>query len=53
LTVATLDQLITHGLLAIRDTLQQEKVVNTENVTVAYVGPDTKFTIIDGTDLER
>ncbi|KAJ3365208.1 hypothetical protein HDU91_002267 [Kappamyces sp. JEL0680] len=37
---------------AIRDTLQQEKVINTENVTVAYVGPDTKFTIVEGANLQ-
>ncbi|KAI8896371.1 proteasome subunit alpha type-1 [Globomyces pollinis-pini] len=50
---ADLDTLIAHGLRSLRDTLQQEKVVNTENVTVAFVGNDTSFTIVDGPALQK
>lgn len=42
-----------HGLQALRDTLQQDKVVNTENASVGYVGADSKFTIMEGEELQR
>jgi 20S proteasome subunit alpha 6 len=53
LWIASLDELIVHGLQALRDTLQQDKVVNTENASIGYVGVDSKFTIVEGDDLQR
>lgn len=36
---ASLDELIMHGLNALRDTLQQDKELNTMNTSIATVGP--------------
>jgi 20S proteasome subunit alpha 6 len=33
---------------SISDTLQQDKSVNRENISIGYVGVDSKFTIIEG-----
>ena len=38
---ADLDTLITHGLRALRETLQQDKELSTANVKVAYIGGTT------------
>lgn len=48
-----MDELVVHGLLAIRDTIQQEKTITTENVSIAFVGADSKFTVITGSGLQR
>jgi len=44
------DQLVAHGLKALRDTLQQDRELNTENTSVAVVGigEDENFTLYDG-----
>jgi 20S proteasome subunit alpha 6 len=47
-----LDDLIVHGLKALKDTLQQEKKLGVDNVTVAYVGKDQEFVIVEGDALE-
>lgn len=44
----SLDELIKHGLTALRDTLQQENQLSIENCSIGYVGKDTPFTILDG-----
>lgn len=41
-----------HGLLALRDTLQQDKELNIHNTSLAIVGKDKKFQIIEGEDLQ-
>lgn len=41
-----------HGLLALRDTLQQDKELNIHNTSLAIVGKDRKFQIIEGEDLQ-
>ncbi|KAA1073565.1 hypothetical protein PGT21_015653 [Puccinia graminis f. sp. tritici] len=43
-----LDELIKHGLHALRDTLQQDKELTTLNTSLGIVGPDHKFEIIEG-----
>lgn len=44
---ATLDQLIIHGLNALRDTLAQDKELTPKNTSVAFLGVDTPFKILD------
>ena len=48
-----LDDLIVHGMRSIRDTLQQDKTVTTANCTVAIVGKDQKFEILEGEVLQK
>ncbi|KAJ1976240.1 Proteasome subunit alpha type-6 [Dimargaris verticillata] len=48
---AALDDLIKHGLRALRDTLQQDKQLDTLNCSVAYVGKDQAYTMVEGEDL--
>jgi len=51
--IATLDELVRHGLHALRDTLQQDKEIDTQNCTVGVVGEDQKFETIEGDRLQR
>lgn len=44
---ATLEQLVVHGLVALRDTLPQDKELTFQNTSIAVVGKDTKFTILE------
>jgi 20S proteasome subunit alpha 6 len=48
-----LDALIVHGMRSIRDTLQQDKTITTANCTVAFVGKDAKFTVLEGDGLKK
>lgn len=50
---ATKEQLIEYGLTALRDTLAQDKELNTSNTTVAVVGKDEDFVIYDDEDVEQ
>lgn len=50
--IASLEELVRHGLLALRDTLQQDKELNIHNTSLAIVGKDKKFQIIEGEDLQ-
>lgn len=43
----TLDELIQHGLRALRDTLPNEVDLNTKNVSIAVVGENTEFKILN------
>jgi len=43
----TLEELIKHGLRALRDTLPNEVDLNTKNVSIGYVGENTIFTILN------
>ena len=45
--IATLDQLILHGLNALRDTLQQDKELNTQNVSIGVVGKNMPWTVYE------
>nr|ALJ76678.1 proteasome subunit alpha type [Epicauta chinensis] len=47
LTDATLEELIKHGLRALRDTLPPEVDLTTRNVSFGYVGKGQPFTILD------
>lgn len=47
----TLEQLVIHGLLALRDTLPQDKELTFKNTSVAVVGKDLNFKIIDDEDV--
>jgi len=51
---ASLESLIKHALEALRETLasSDEEGLTTENTTVAYVGKDTPFTILEGSLLD-
>lgn len=50
---ATKEQLIEFALIALRDTLAQDKELNSANTTVAIVGKDQDFTIYDDDDVEQ
>lgn len=49
---ATKEQLIEYALIALRDTLAQDKELNSANTTVAVVGIDQDFTVYDDDDVE-
>lgn len=51
-TNATKDELIVHGLNALRDTLAQDKELNSKNTSIAVVGKDTSFTLFDDDDVQ-
>ncbi|XP_049819871.1 proteasome subunit alpha type-1-like [Aethina tumida] len=44
---ASLDELIKHGLRALRDTLPPETDLNNKNVSIGYVGKEQSFKILD------
>lgn len=44
---ATLEQLVIHGLNALRDTLAQDKELTPKNTSIAFLGADTQFKILD------
>ncbi|KAG7823044.1 hypothetical protein KL909_003647 [Ogataea angusta] len=50
---ATKEQLIEYALTALRDTLSQDKELNSLNTTVAVVGKDEQFTIYDDDDVQQ
>lgn len=50
---ATKEELIVHGLNALRDTLAQDKELNSKNTSVAVVGKDTNFTLYDDDDVQQ
>jgi len=43
----SLEELVKHGLLALRDTLPNEVELTTKNCSIAIVGKDTSFTIYE------
>ncbi|KAK9465186.1 nucleophile aminohydrolase [Lipomyces arxii] len=43
----TLEELVLHGLSALRDTLAQDKELLAVNTSIGVVGKDTKFTLYD------
>ncbi|GAV30398.1 proteasome [Pichia membranifaciens] len=49
---ASKEQLIEYALTALRDTLAQDKELNSANTTVAVVGVDQDFTVYDDDDVE-
>jgi len=51
-TNSSKDELIIHGLNALRDTLAQDKELNSKNTSIAVVGKDTDFTIFDDDDVQ-
>jgi 20S proteasome subunit alpha 6 len=50
---ASLEELVRHGLQALRDTLQQDKELNIHNTSLGIVGEDQPFEIIEGDALQR
>ncbi|KAI8489419.1 PREDICTED: proteasome subunit alpha type-1-like [Branchiostoma belcheri] len=50
---SSVDDLVRHGLRALRETLPNEQELNTKNVSVAIVGKDTDFTLYDDDDVQR
>mmetsp|Transcript_9336 Transcript_9336/g.9229 ORF Transcript_9336/g.9229 Transcript_9336/m.9229 type:complete len:281 (-) Transcript_9336:2128-2970(-) len=49
----SVDELIVHGLNALRDTLSQDVELTFKNTSVSVVGKDTKFTIYDDEDVQQ
>ncbi|GBB88885.1 hypothetical protein RclHR1_01550019 [Rhizophagus clarus] len=49
---ASLEELVRHGLHALRDTLQQDKELSTLNCSIGIVGADQKFQIVEGDALQ-
>ncbi|XP_071447543.1 proteasome subunit alpha type-1-like [Hetaerina americana] len=49
----SLDDLVKHGLRALRDTLPNEVELNTKNVSIGVVGKGTPFTIYDEDETSR
>ncbi|OMJ10349.1 putative proteasome subunit alpha type-6 [Smittium culicis] len=47
-----LQTLIKEGLTALRDTLPQDKQLDVENTSIAFVGLDSDLTIVDGPETE-
>ncbi|ORZ18760.1 N-terminal nucleophile aminohydrolase [Absidia repens] len=50
---ASLEELVRHGLQALRDTLQQDKELNIQNTSLGIVGKGTPFEIIEGDALQK
>jgi 20S proteasome subunit alpha 6 len=48
-----LEELVRHGLQALRDTLQQDKELNIHNTSLGIVGDGHAFEIIEGDALQR
>jgi 20S proteasome subunit alpha 6 len=46
-----LEDLVLHGLRALRDTLAQDKELLAQNTSIGIVGLDTKFTLYDNDDV--
>ena len=49
----SVEQLIVHGLNALRDTLSQDVELTFKNTSVSVVGKDTEFTIYDDDDVQQ
>lgn len=47
-----MEDLVRHGLQALRDTLQQDKELNIHNTSLGIVGEDREFEIIEGDALQ-
>ena len=52
-SLGSLDELIMHGLNALRDTLQQDKELNTMNTSIATVGPASISAILSNSLLAQ
>ncbi|XP_023664760.1 proteasome subunit alpha type-1 [Paramormyrops kingsleyae] len=50
---SSLNELVQHGLLALRETLPTEQDLTTKNVSVGIVGKDMEFTIYDDDDVAQ
>jgi 20S proteasome subunit alpha 6 len=48
---ASREDLVLHGLRALRDSLAQDKELTTANVSLAIVGNDEKFKLYDGDEV--
>jgi 20S proteasome subunit alpha 6 len=51
--IAPLEELVRHGLQALRDTLQQDKELNINNTSLGIVGDGHAFEIVEGDALQR
>lgn len=50
---ASLDELMVHGLRALRDTMQQDKDLNINNCTIGIVGKGMPFQILEGNAIQK
>lgn len=50
--IATLDQLVVHGLKALKDTLQSDKELNINNCSIGIVGKDVNFYVLEAEGLQ-
>ncbi|KAG2232422.1 hypothetical protein INT48_005725 [Thamnidium elegans] len=53
MSIASLEELVRHGLQALRDTLQQDKDLNIHNTSLGIVGEGQSFAIIEGEALQK
>jgi hypothetical protein len=53
LFIAPLDQLVKHGLCALRDTLQGDLDLNVKNCSIGIVGEGHPFKIVEGEELQK
>ncbi|KAI5804086.1 nucleophile aminohydrolase [Peziza echinospora] len=49
----SVDELVVHGLRALRDSLAQDKSLSSANTSVAIVGADQEFTLYDGDSVSQ
>ncbi|EPZ32200.1 Proteasome, subunit alpha/beta domain-containing protein [Rozella allomycis CSF55] len=49
---ASVDELVLHGLRALRDTLQQDKKLDMNNTSIAIIGVNQPFSFVEGAELE-
>lgn len=47
-----MEELVKHGLLSLRETLQTGDTLTAKNVSIGIVGENTKFEIIEGARLQ-
>ncbi|XP_072045370.1 proteasome subunit alpha type-1-like [Amphiura filiformis] len=50
---STMEELVKHGLRALRDTLPNETELTTKNCSVGIVGKDDKFTVFEDEDVAK
>lgn len=48
-----MEELVLHGLRALRDTLPQDKELMAQNTSIGIVGVDTSFQLIENDDIRE
>ena len=50
---SSVDELINHGLKAVRDALSQDNKITVENLSIGVVGKDLNFNLLQENDLKK